>query len=56
MTAQILMVFEIWRFLWFLIFFSQNLDMKKLTELEFFNPIVGFYRGTLKGSKSSGQV
>ena len=58
MTAQIPMVFEIWHFLCFFILFfsSKNLDLKNLTELDFLNHIMGSYRGTLKGSKSSVQV
>ena len=56
MTAQIHMIFEIWLFLWFFQFFPKNLFIKKLTELEFFNPLMGCDRGTLKSSKHSVQV
>ena len=46
MTAQILYFFAIWRFYVFFKFFyfSKNLDIKKLTELEFLNLIVGSVR------------
>ena len=35
------MVSEIWPFYDFSFYSLKNLDIKKLTELEFFNPIVG---------------
>ena len=84
MTAQILLVFEIWRFLYFshnfkkknldvkktwmqktgtsfsqFVFsfvFSKKLDVKKLTELQFLNPIVGCFQGTFRGCKYGVQV
>ena len=46
MTAQIIILFEIWRFYDFLVFFSKHLDIKKLIELEFLNPIVRCCQGT----------
>ena len=51
MTAQILLVFEIWRFLWFYFFFQKTFfcqkRQKKLTELEVLNPIVRYCQGKL---------
>ena len=40
----------------FMIFFSNNLDIKKLMELEILISIVGCYQGTLKSWESSVQV
>ena len=58
MTAQILMVFEIWCFFWFFILFSKNLERKKLTELDFRFSQPPYIRalGTLKSCKSSVKV
>ena len=47
MFAQILLVFEKWRFLRF--FFKKSFDKNKVTEMEFFNPIVACCQGTLRG-------
>ena len=56
MTAQILIVFEIWRFLKIFLFFQKNLDIKKINRTWISNPILWCYRGTLKSCKSSVQV
>ena len=32
----------------FMIFFPKNVDIKKLTKLDFLKPIVGSYQGTLQ--------
>ena len=56
MTAQILLFFEIWRFYVFFSSFSENLDIKKLTELQFLNPIVGWCQGTFRSCKSGVQL
>ena len=53
--AHILMVFKISRFLMVSSFFY-NLDIKKLIELEFINPILGCCQVTIKFCKSSVQV
>ena len=37
---------------YFMIFFQKHLRYKKLTELEFLNPIVGCCQGTFRGCKS----
>ena len=57
MTAQILYFFAIWRFyvFIFIFFFSKNLDIKKLTELEFLNLIVGCCQSTATDYKSGVQ-
>ena len=50
------MVFEKWRFYVFFIFFSKNLDIKKLTELQFLNPIVRCCQDKFRSCKSGVQV
>ena len=54
MTAQIFLVFETWRFLWF--FFFKKLRYKKLIELKFLNPSVGCFRGNFESYKSGVQL
>ena len=57
MTAQILLVLEKWCFYdFFNYFFSKILDIKKLTELQFLNNIVGGYQGTFRSWKSGVQL
>ena len=48
LTSQILVVFEICRFLWFF----QNLDFRKIQKNEDLNPVVGYCEGTLWGCES----
>ena len=47
MFAQILLVFEKWRFLRF--FSKKSFDKNEVTEMEFFNPVVACCQGTLRG-------
>ena len=49
-TAQIYLVFEKLLFLLFShLFFQKKLDVKKLIELQFLNPIVGLLSGYIQG-------
>ena len=57
MTAQIHLIFEKLRFLCFFhLFFQENLDVKKMVELQLLNPIVECFQGTFRGCKSGVQV
>ena len=44
-----LVVFEIWRFLWFYPKFSKNLNFKKFQNFKDLNPVIGNCEGTLRG-------
>ena len=57
MTAQVLIVFDIWRFMIFFNFFFQKVRYeKKLAQLDFLNSKVGCYQGTINSWKSSVEV
>ena len=52
LSLQILVVFEIWRFLWFFQKFSISLDFKKMQNFEDLNPVVRNCDCFLRGCKS----
>ena len=56
MNAQILVVFEIWRALWFNFNFSENSNYKKILNFENLNPVVGCCPSILKDCASCLQI
>ena len=56
MASQVLLVFEIWRFLWLFQYFSEKCRSKNLIENWFLKPIMGCCQGTLRDCKSGVQV
>ena len=56
MTAQILVVFEIWRFLWFFQNFSENKLLSFFVKSEIPNPVVGYCQSAIKHCESCLQI